>query len=253
MDQPQTPKHSDSVRPAGEPRSADAAPLADSAAAADAGRLADEQRRLPAHLRPSSSAVSGTSSDWTASGPSPRSSSDSASSFSSTSWATSWPPSGATSTCRRSASASGRPCPAVASSAARPPTRSACCRWAATSTWSAKGRRPTRTKTIRAPSRTRRVGQRMLIISAGVIMNVLLGCILFIVVYNYSRRRAGARHRRPGRCRLADVGEGRCRRLGHHRTERHPQSHLQEPSLRGHSLRAGPEDPLHVPDVRAGR
>ena len=55
---------------------------------------------------------------------------------------------------RRSASASARPCPAAASSAARRRTRSPCSRWAATSRWSARGPRPTRTRTTRARSRT---------------------------------------------------------------------------------------------------
>ena len=97
------------------------------------------------------------------------------------------------------------------------------------------------------------VGQRMLIISAGVVMNVLLGCILFIVVYYYHGVEQAARHRRPGRCRFADVGEWRSHRLAHHRLDgiRNPVFKNLQPQ--GHSLQRRREVAVHVPDVRRRR
>ena len=94
------------------------------------------------------------------------------------------------------------------------------------------------------------VGQRMLIISAGVIMNVLLGAVLLRRRVSLSRRGPAARRRGTGRCRLAGLGEGRPQRHGHHQAGQHRASLLRRPPNRGRPVRHGETIPfvLLAPD-----
>ena len=178
-----------------------------------------------------------------------------ASSSSSTSWATSSPPSGATSTSRPSASASARPFPAAASSGARRPTSSALFPLGGYVQMvgevdgdEVERRQRGRPALVQEQDRS---ASAWLIISAGVIMNVILAVVCFIVVYQgpgkehpaavielhrFRRRRLQARpaHRR------GDHANRRRRQPDFHRSDagRHQQSDRRKRSRCVTSVRA---------------